>query len=292
VTTVIDGNGNRAELRYDGHMRQDRWTFPSAARAAAYNDATQASALASAGAVNAADYEEYGYDPAGNRTSLRKRDGSVLTFQYDNLNRMIAKLVPERAGLDPIHTRDVHYGYDLRNAQTYARFDSPTGEGVTNAYDGFGRLASSRINMGGVTRTLSYQHDAAGNRTRITHPDGVSFDTVYDGLGRPFYLDNWRIWFAYKYHGAPYAAVRANGVNDLIREVGDAAIPSLARDRFSASARTRPHRDPDLRAGPAAKRRGVAPAAAARSRPHSRCRPSTGCPRRSPARRTGRSCRG
>ena len=44
VTTVIDGNGNRAELRYDGHMRQDRWTFPSAARAAAYDDATQASA--------------------------------------------------------------------------------------------------------------------------------------------------------------------------------------------------------------------------------------------------------
>ena len=29
VTTVIDGNGNRAELRYDGHGRQDRWTFPS-----------------------------------------------------------------------------------------------------------------------------------------------------------------------------------------------------------------------------------------------------------------------
>ena len=28
VTAVIDGNGNRAELRYDGHMRQDRWTFP------------------------------------------------------------------------------------------------------------------------------------------------------------------------------------------------------------------------------------------------------------------------
>ncbi|MEA3011498.1 MAG: hypothetical protein QOD42_43, partial [Sphingomonadales bacterium] len=44
VTTVIDGNGNRAELRYDGHMRQDRWTFPGAARAAAFNDATQASA--------------------------------------------------------------------------------------------------------------------------------------------------------------------------------------------------------------------------------------------------------
>jgi len=28
VATAIDGNGNRAELHYDGHNRQDRWTFP------------------------------------------------------------------------------------------------------------------------------------------------------------------------------------------------------------------------------------------------------------------------
>ena len=76
------------------------------------------------GQVNAADYEEYGYDAVGNRTSLRKRDGSTLTFQYDNLNRMTVKVVPERAGLDPIHTRDVYYGYDIGNRQTYARFDS------------------------------------------------------------------------------------------------------------------------------------------------------------------------
>ena len=41
VTTVIDGNGNRAELRYDAYGRQDRWTFPSATRPAAYNDATR-----------------------------------------------------------------------------------------------------------------------------------------------------------------------------------------------------------------------------------------------------------
>ena len=87
------------------------------------NDATQATALTTAGAVNAADYEEYGYDAAGNRTSLRKRDGSVLTYSYDNLNRMILKIVPERAGLTAAQTRDVHYGYDLRGLQTFARFD-------------------------------------------------------------------------------------------------------------------------------------------------------------------------
>ena len=51
---VTDANGNKAELRYDGHDRQMRWVFPS---------------KTSAGALNEADYEAYGYDAAGNRTS-------------------------------------------------------------------------------------------------------------------------------------------------------------------------------------------------------------------------------
>ncbi len=77
---------------------------------------------------------------------------------------------------------------DLRNLQLFARFGSPSGEGVTNAYDGFGRLTSAGINQGGTTRTLTYQHDRNGSRTRITHPDGQYFAYAYDGLARPTYL--------------------------------------------------------------------------------------------------------
>ena len=33
-----------------------------------------------------------------------------------------------------------------------------------------------------MTRTLAHQFDADGNRTRITHPDGVHFDMSYDAL--------------------------------------------------------------------------------------------------------------
>ena len=47
---------------------------------------------------------------------------------------------------------------------------------------------SSSIDMGGTTRTLAYQYDANGNRTRITHPDGNYFQTDYDGVGRPTWL--------------------------------------------------------------------------------------------------------
>ena len=169
--SVKDANGNLATMTYDGHDRQTRWTFPS---------------KTTAGQVNTADYEEYGYDANGNRTSLRKRDGSVLAYQYDNLNRITVKIVPERAGLAATHTRDVYYGYDLRGLQLYARFDSASGEGVGSSYDGFGRLSSSSQTMDGVTRSLSYLYNKNGNRTRVTHSDGNWFGYDYDLGNRPW----------------------------------------------------------------------------------------------------------
>ena len=165
---VIDANGNRAEMTFDGFDRQRRWVFPSNAP----------------GVANPADYEEYGYDAAGNRTSLRKRDGSVLTYAYDALDRVIRKTVPERSGLAAAHTRDVFYDYDVRGLQTKARFDGLTGEGVATQYDGFGRAVSSTTSMGGFTRTLGHLHDAAGRRVRLTHPDGHFFTFERDPLGR------------------------------------------------------------------------------------------------------------
>ncbi|MGH6617906.1 RHS repeat-associated core domain-containing protein, partial [Sphingomonas sp.] len=78
----------------------------------------------------------------------------------------------------------VYYGYDLQGLQLYARFGSASGEGLTQGYDGLGRLLSSTTNQGGVARTLGYQYDAAGNRIRVTHPDGTYFIYDYDGLNR------------------------------------------------------------------------------------------------------------
>ncbi|MEH3098734.1 RHS repeat-associated core domain-containing protein [Sphingomonas adhaesiva] len=182
---VIDAKGNRSKLEYDGFDRQSKWLFPAATGPTGFNGATQATALSTAGAINEGDYEQYGYDANGNRTSFRKRDGSVLTFGYDALNRMSSKIVPERTGLAVTHTRDVYYGYDLRGLQTYARFDSTSGEGVADAYDGFGRLTSTTLTMDGVARSLSFQSDADGNRTRVTYPDSNFVSYAYDGLDRP-----------------------------------------------------------------------------------------------------------
>jgi RHS repeat-associated protein len=78
---------------------------------------------------------------------------------------------------------DVTYGYDLGGLQMSALFGA-NGQGVTNAYDGLGRLTSTTLNMDGASRTLSYQYDLAGNRTRVTHPDGMFFTYQYDTAGR------------------------------------------------------------------------------------------------------------
>jgi RHS repeat-associated protein len=164
---VIDANGNRAEMTFDGYDRQKRWIFPSPT---------------TVGVANQADYEEYGYDAVGNRTSLRKRDGVTINYQFDALNRMVVKTVPTSASGAAGYT--VYSGYDVRGLQTYARFDSTSGAGITNSYDGFGRLVSSVNNMGGVNRTLSYQHDAGSRRTRLTWPDSNFMTYDHDGAGR------------------------------------------------------------------------------------------------------------
>lgn len=183
---VIDANGNRAKFEYDGFDRQVKWIFPSQTLPTGFNPATQTTALATAGALNTADYEQYGYDANGNRTSLRKRDSNTFAYTYDALNRMTVKTVPDApsGGLAATHSRDVYYGYDLRGLQTYARFDSASGEGIASTYDGFGNNLTSTLAMDGVSRTITSYYDADNNRTQMFHPDGIGFRYWYDGLDR------------------------------------------------------------------------------------------------------------
>jgi YD repeat-containing protein len=173
-TAVIDANGNRAELRYDGLGRESCWIFPSK---------TNAGALG--GDCSTGDFEAYGYDAAGNRTSLSKRDGVTLTYQYDALNRMSQKAVPESATHAPGYA--VFYAYDLRGLETEARFGSANGPGIANAWDGFGRLAASATSVDGTTRTLTSSYDAESNRTALTGDPGAwgyTSASSYDGLDR------------------------------------------------------------------------------------------------------------
>jgi|GEM_PF-1304746 len=169
ISVVTDANGNRAELRYDGYDRQNRWVFPS---------------KTTAGAINEADYEAYTFDKNGNRKTLRKRDGTTITYYYDALGQLTRKDLPSRAGLDPLDARDVYYTYDLRGLQLSARFGSTTGVGIINTYDKFGQLTSTATSLITGSPDLDYTYDLVGNRTQITHPDNQSFTSGYDQLNR------------------------------------------------------------------------------------------------------------
>jgi len=101
-TSVTDANGNYAKYDYDGFGRMSRWYFPS---------------KTATGAHNTGDYEAYAYDKNSNRTYFRKRDGQVIRYEYDALNRVSKKNAPGSA-------LDVAYRYDNRNLQTSAKFTS------------------------------------------------------------------------------------------------------------------------------------------------------------------------
>ena len=206
-SSVTDANGNRAELRYDGHDRQARWVFPHPGVA---------------GAVNEDDYEAYEHDLAGNRTRLRKRDGTTLIYVYDNLDRMTSKHVPQSAGGAAAYS--IHYGYDAGNRLLYARFGGPTGYGITNSYDAFGRLATTTTGMDGISRTLTSHYDQAGRLIRLTHPDGTAFSydrgsdgrllTVREGIDYT-HVDQLITRYFYTNAGLRYANVRGAGTDGL-----------------------------------------------------------------------------
>ena len=164
---------------HDGFDRLRRLYFPvtTLGANAANTGGVAESALTCASGGAAPDYEGYGYDANGNRTSLRLRSGETIAFAYDALDRQTLKDLPGGTAAD------VHSAYDLTGRRLSSRFDNASGQGVLYAYDAAGRLLSETSTMG-TSRALSFQYDAASNRTRITWPDSQYVTYAYDALNR------------------------------------------------------------------------------------------------------------
>jgi RHS repeat-associated protein len=148
--TARDANGNVTRYEVDGFRRLEYMYWPS---------------KTATGQSSTTDFEKYGYDANGNRTSLRKRDGSNVIYTFDDLDRTAS--------------------YELRGHRLTSTLTA-TGVTITDEYDGFSRLSTSTTNADGTSRTLSFGYDANGNRTRMTFPDGAYFTYAYDDGNRMY----------------------------------------------------------------------------------------------------------
>jgi RHS repeat-associated protein len=177
--SVRDANNNRSVYVYDGFDRLCRLYFPVStlgANAANTGGIAEGSLTCASGGT-APDYEGYGYDQNGNRTSLRLRSGETIAFTFDALNRQTIKDIPGGTAAD------VYTAYDLAGRVLSSRFVSTGGQGLIYTYDAAGRMLSEQSTIG-TTRTLSYLYDAASNRERITWPDSQYVTYTYDALNR------------------------------------------------------------------------------------------------------------
>jgi RHS repeat-associated protein len=163
IDWVEDAKGNHSDYTYDGHDRLVQLNFPDPERA---------------GAPNSNDFERYEYDENGNRTGLHLRSMELIQYQFDALNRMSVKQMP-----DP--DQSVYYEYDNQGHQTAARLRSNDGYGEMTAFDGLGRLEQSTSRTSAGTLVLKHRYDLEGNRTAMIWPDGQQTLYSYDGRNRP-----------------------------------------------------------------------------------------------------------
>lgn len=151
VQTVTDAALNKTTYEYDGFNRLKKTRYPLP--------------TLSSNASSTTDYEEVGYDPAGNITSERRRDGLTITNTWDNLNRV--RLI-DRPGSE----LDVTNSYD-NFAQLVGA--SQTGTALSWTYDALGRVTSETQPLG----TLSYLYNEKGQKIWITWPDGLATCRTY-----------------------------------------------------------------------------------------------------------------
>lgn len=186
------------------------------------------------------------YDAAGNRTALILSDGSRVSYEYDQFSRVVAEVRPgtgarrfeyDSRGLviaiaDPAGNR-VTYAYDNLGRLSESRapddvssfqYDpagrliraSDSDSSVEYSYDAVSNITTevTHYPLTGPARTVSYEYDASGNRTRLTDPTGQSLTYTYDEASRLASLDthnNAILGFAYDALSRRTALLRPQG---------------------------------------------------------------------------------
>ncbi|MCB9298295.1 MAG: CIA30 family protein [Lewinellaceae bacterium] len=118
----------------------------------------------------------YAYDPAGNLVQHIDANGNPTTYEYDALNRLVAKSF---AGNSESFTYD-----PLGNKMASSNDDIL----IAYSYDALSRLTSKTVVD--WNKTIEYEYDDNGNRTKMVDPSGGETQYTYDGNNRLTALQN------------------------------------------------------------------------------------------------------
>jgi RHS repeat-associated protein len=117
--------------------------------------------------------EQFLYDPTSNLTRKTTRAAQPINFTYDDRSRLRSRASPSETAT---------FLYDLGGRMTHAQNSAAT---LDFGYDARDQLKTETTNIPGLaTQIVQHDYDPAGNRTRLTYPDGVYVDYVYDELNR------------------------------------------------------------------------------------------------------------
>ncbi len=158
-----DGNGNRTSYFYDTHDRNYLIYYP-------HKTAT--------GSHNSADRDYFTFNNRGQVLWHYRRDNRRIYHDYQNNGSLYRKRYYDPA-IGWQAGDYIYYTYDGLGRPLTERKAGWSGKGLTHTYDALGRLASTTDTTDVGSRTLSYQYDIAGRRTRLTHPDGMYFTYSY-----------------------------------------------------------------------------------------------------------------
>lgn len=146
LTAITDANGNSTKYEYDYLGRLTKETSPLG------------------------NSISYSYDSKGNLISKTDANGATISFSYDSLGRLLKKAYPDNT--------TERFTYDSKgnivtatNANTSYSFTYSTSGKVANVSDSSGR-------------TVSYQYDSLGNKTKLIYPEGSTVTYSYDSANR------------------------------------------------------------------------------------------------------------
>ena len=120
-------------------------------------------------------FSEFDYDKNSNITRHTTPSLKPIEYDYDELNRLVARRYPLTPELD------TDFIYDLGSRMTDA---DNTASQVYFNYDALNRPEDVTQTLNTIDYTIAYDYDNQGNRTQTIYPGGKNLEYVYDSNDR------------------------------------------------------------------------------------------------------------